>query len=353
MTRPSPAERLVDYLLLVGPGRGVVFEKSFENGSKGSFTSSLGLLSSSWHKVSSPMPTILRRFPSKDRPNFELAFDIAYFCQPEGCCESITEPRSHVFMLTDTETNIQTYGVCLSVPHLFDPLMKAQSPEREMCDLEEPDSMCIQEWGALSICILSRHPFFSFFESCLKTLHHFVANFCRDNLTWNALIRSQFVAQTQPVQTQTGLHGNAGYIHKAVLETESWINNLLAMKAPVPGVTALEVELEVNPALVICYPPSNRLPLFELSVHKVFKKLGVCNVIDIYKLVLSEQKVYLCMRCTCTCVSGFMNRAIVFVISATGEAHVRILQILPVTPQEIRGIVYLHVSSSFPLITLH
>ena len=85
-----------------------------------------------------------------------------------------------------------------------------------------------------------------------------------------------------------------------------------------PGEIALEVELEVNPALVVSYPPSNRLPLLELPVHKVFKKLGVCNVIDIYKLVLSEQKVGVSRD---ECVSVFVNRAVVraFVIANVGE----------------------------------
>lgn len=272
------SNRLVDYLALVGPGRGVVFEKSLsESGGTVSFGSSLGgLTTGSWHKLSHPRPTILRKFPALEHKDFELASDIAYFCQPEGCCTNVTEPQTHVFLLTDTETNVQTYGVCLSLPHLFDPLLKAQDHGEGQCGLTDSDSLCIQEWGVLSVCILSRHPFFTFFKKCLNTLAHFVEHFCGTELTWNALIESQYWPHSQ---------------NRAVEEIEHWVEQLLTLRAPIPGENALEVELEVDPAVVVSYPPSNRLPVLELSVHRVFRRLGVCNVIDIYKLVLSEQKV--------------------------------------------------------------
>ena len=77
-----------------------------------------------------------------------------------------------------------------------------------------------------------------------------------------------------------------------------WINRLLALRAPVPGESALEVELEVDPAIVVCYPPPTRLPLLDLPLNEVFQKLTVCTVIDIFKLVISEQKVV----CVCVCV---------------------------------------------------
>ena len=268
-------DRLIDYLVIVGPGRGVVFEKSAEGMT--SFGSSLGPLNS-WHRVTSPVPTILRRFPQDDHDDVQLAFDMAYFCQPNRSGTEVNSPQTHTFMLTDTETNTRTYGVCFSIPHLFDPLEKAQT----LCNLQEEDSICIQEWGVLSICVLSRHPFFTFLEKCLVTLAHFVERFCGGNLSWNGLIRSQY--------SHPNLHDNSDEF-AAVTEVERWIERLLALKSPAPGVSALEIELEVDPAVVICYPPTNRLPLFDMAVHRIFKRVGVCNLIDIYKLVLSEQKV--------------------------------------------------------------
>ena len=265
----SISERLVDYFLIIGPGRGVVFNKP--KGRKTSFGNRLN----SWYKVSHPVPTILRRFPETDHKDSELPFDVTYFCQPNGCCADVREPRSHIFMLTDTETNIHTYGVCLSLPHLFGSLTSTQEAE-----VLNSDSICIQEWGVLSICILSRHPFFDFFEKSLNTLFHFVDHFCGKDFNWNTLIQARY----QP----SGLHSNTGNM---VHEIEEWINGLISLKAPIPCESALEVELEVDPATVVCYPPSSRLPLLELSVHKMFQRLGVCNVLEIFKLVLSEQKV--------------------------------------------------------------
>lgn len=272
----SFSERLIDYVIVVGPGRGLLFDQSKQR--KTSF-GSLACLDS-WYRVSQPVPTILRRFPATDHKGFELAFDMAYFCQPNGCCADIREPRSHVFMLTDTETNVHTYGVCLSLPHLFDSL-----PSTQECDILDSDSICIQEWGVLSVCILSHHPFFHFFEKSLKTLFHFVEHFGGSDLNWNALIQSHY----QPA----GLHGDKSEDARwnVIQEVEEWIEGLASLKAPIPCESALEVELEVDPATVVCYPPPNRFPLLELPVHKIFQKLGVCTVLEIFKLVLSEQKV--------------------------------------------------------------
>ncbi len=278
------SERLIDYLLLVGPGRGMIFEKSLSSTRRPSPGSSLG---SSWQPVSRPQPTILRKFPSEDHPDFELVPDVAYFCQPDGCCVECSSPKTHTFMLTDTESNLRTYGVCLSLSHLFDPLMELQA-ENDLCSIGEANALCIQEWGVLSVCVLSRHPFFTFLERCLMTLAHFIEHYCGEQLTWNGLIRSQF----SPGQTlDARLPGNAGSWFTVVREVERWIGQLLALKAPQPGESALEVELEVDPAVVVCYPSHSRLPLLDISLHSVLRRVGVCNLIDIYKLVLSEEKV--------------------------------------------------------------
>ena len=287
MNHPPLFERLVDYLVLVGPGRGLVFNKPPPNGMSNGPNNSLA---SGWHTVSRPVPTILRKFPAVPHKDFDLAPDVAYFCQPEGCCVVLPEPKIHVFMLTDTESNTRTYGICLSLPHLFDPLLRAQRWQHhseEMCDLPEADSICIQEWGVLSVCLLTRHPFFHFFAKCLKTLAHFVDHFCGSNLTWNDLITAQYI-DTPPGSPPAR---SAGSKWSAVREVEEWIGRLLALRSPECGENALEVELEVDPAVMVCYPPLNRFPLFDLPVHRVLRRLGVCTVIEIYKLVLSEQKV--------------------------------------------------------------
>ena len=185
----------------------------------------------------------------------------------------------HHFMLTDTETNRRTYGTCLSFSHLFDPTSLMRDRENDVCPVESSDTVCIQEWGVLSICILSHHPFYTFFQKTLLSLHHFVEHFFGEDLTWNALIHAR------------GAAGEGGGQKKAMVEIEKWISQLLSMRAPQQGQSALEVELEVDPAVTIAMPPTNRFPLLDLSVCALFQRLGVCSVIEIFKLVLSEQKV--------------------------------------------------------------
>jgi hypothetical protein len=198
-------------------------------------------------------------------------------------------------MLTDTESNIHTYGICLSIPHLFDPLLKAQLPasavsKGKVWEVNDSESVCIQEWGVLSVCILTRHPFYQFFAKCLKTLSHFVDHFGGKDLNWNALIQAQMNAIKRTTQKRNG-HAHSKQQRQIVSEVQEWIKRLVSLQAPSPGVNVLEVELEVDPAMIVCYPPPNRLPFFELSVHRLFQRLEVCLVIDVYKLVLSEEKV--------------------------------------------------------------
>lgn len=269
---PAPSDHLVDHLLLVGPG--TIFDASSRSPR---FPTSVNP-NSSWYTFHSPQPTILRTFPRGENEFDTLTSDIAYFCQPDGCSVELSEQRIHQFLLTDTETNKRTYGICLSFSHLFDPL---QGESRgDICRVSM-DSVCIQEWGILSVCVLSRHPFYTFFQKILLSLQHFVEHFFGEDLTWNALIHS--------VNCEGGV--GEGGPKKAVVEIEKWISQLLTMRAPVQGQSALEVELEVDPAVTLSIPPTNRLPLLDLSVSQLFLKLGVCCLIEIFKLVLAEQKV--------------------------------------------------------------
>ncbi len=291
-------DRLIDYLFFVGPGRGSVFRRSPSlKRTKSLLGNGIEPLST-WHKISRPVPTILCHFPATQHKDLELAPDVAYFCQPEGPCVQLSEPKLHIFMLTDTESNIHTYGICLSIPHLFDPLLKAQLPasavsKGKVWEVNDSESVCIQEWGVLSMCILTRHPFYQFFAKCLKTLSHFVDHFGGKDLNWNALIQAQMNTLKRTKQKRNG-HAHSKQHRQIVSEVQEWIERLVSLQAPSPGINVLEVELEVDPAMIVCSPTPNRLPLFELSVHRLFQRLEVCLVIDIYKLVLSEEKVHTC-----------------------------------------------------------
>ncbi len=271
MNQDIKHNRLIDYLVLVGPEKKITFDVSHAHPTRSS------------HQCSTSPPVILNRFPAVDHPDFELAYDVSYFCQPEGSNSHSEETKTHIFMLTYTETNRKTYGICLSFPHLFDPPSTVDNSE---CTLL--DNLCIQEWGTLSVCLLSRHPFFQFFSRCLTTLSHFVQDFSETEPLWKELLnhKSPTINPTHPMSRR----------RRILAEIVSWIKQLLVLDAPEPG-SSLEVELEVDPALILAYPSTHRLPLFELPVHRVFATLDVCTVIEIFKLVLSEHKVASCGTC--------------------------------------------------------
>lgn len=286
---PLP-DRLLDYLILVGPGP-VTCESILPSPTTPRCVETTPL--QSWDNITGPIPTILRHFPGGKNQKFELANDVVYFCQPEGCCVELPEPKTHVFMLTDTETNIQTYGVCLMVPHLFDPHL-TQLRSETVNGTGQSDPISIQEWGILSVCILSHHPFFNFFAKCLKTLAHFMQHFGSNELSWNELLRSHSASGMEPGPTKSGESRKVrGHQKKStfIVEVENWISNLLLLPAPEAGRFGLEVELEVEPEVFVCYPPKNRFPLLDLHICQLFQRVGVHTFIEIFKLILSEQKV--------------------------------------------------------------
>ena len=260
--------RLIDYVLLVGPSTRLPDHEA------GDCEPSSG----SWERIFKPQPAILRRYPSTDHPNQPLGEDVAYFCQPEGCHYEVEDPITHLFMLTHTETNTHTYGVCISFPCLVDPVSRAQSRNWEY---QNQDSVSIQEWGVLSLCILSRENFFVFFEKCLRTIIHFVEHFCGDRLSWDLLIHYQFLPSLAGKEDRSG----------PIRELEQWISRLLCLPVPRAGEEVLEVELEVDPAQLLGCPDSTRLSLADFPVHELFHLLGAETAIEVYKLLLMEQKV--------------------------------------------------------------
>ena len=282
MDRDDLPKRLVDYLVLVGPGAVDPMSPRRRSSSK------------SEYQDSAITPKIFNRFPAADHKDYELSCDVAYFCQPEGHTRYfIDEPKTHVFMLTNTVTNTKTYGVCLSLPHLFDPLSKCNGSVNDPSDSVES---FIQEWGVLSICLLSKHPFFNFFTQSLITLTHFVQDFGETEPLWAELLNHKPSSLDSPLISSRR--------QRMLAEILSWIEQLLTLEAPEPG-SALEVELEVNPALLLAYPSATRLPLFDLSVHEVFKRLDVCTVIEIFKLVFSEHKVLEVFPTQCMLYSNY------------------------------------------------
>ena len=274
MAHVSP-DRLVDYIFIVGPSTKLPDPPSSADIPSLSPTSPPP--DDDWQNIFQTKSSVLWRHPTKDIPDQPLTDNVIYFCQPEGHCSIDTENTiTHYFMLTNTETNIRTYGTCISFPYLTDPLVCAQSPNWKR---ENKDTVAIQEWGVLTVCVLSRCDNFLFFEQALNTLIHFVDNFFDSDLSWDLIIHSAHVSSSS----------RADYF--AVLEVTKWVESLLALPVPKPGVEVMEVELEVNPAVLIGYPPSSRFPFVDLPIYYILQKLDVHLVIEIYKLLLLEHKV--------------------------------------------------------------
>ncbi|KAJ8299524.1 hypothetical protein KUTeg_023584 [Tegillarca granosa] len=78
-------------------------------------------------------PELLRRYPLEDHNDFPLAPDIVFFCQPEGCVSvgpkrmSLRETTSFVFSLTEKDSGIVRYGICVNFFRPFEKKVSEKS----------------------------------------------------------------------------------------------------------------------------------------------------------------------------------------------------------------------------------
>ncbi|XP_013925964.1 PREDICTED: MAP kinase-activating death domain protein [Thamnophis sirtalis] len=172
-------------------------------------------------------PELLRRYPLEDHPDFPLSPDVVFFCQPEGCLSvrqkrmSLRDDTSFVFTLTDKDSGITRYGICVNFYRSFQKRISKEKGEgsgghRSRDGQKAPksgDASAVQEERVnesgvslqpqstepvpdtnrsprskssakgihrsrnstlTSLCILSHYPFFSTFRECLYTLKKLV-----------------------------------------------------------------------------------------------------------------------------------------------------------------------------------
>lgn len=175
-------------------------------------------------------PELLRRYPLEDHVDFPLPPDVVFFCQPEGCLSvrqkrmSFRDDTSFVFTLTDKDTGVIRYGICVNFYRSFQkrvPKEKgegtgghraregqkipksgdASAPQEEVgtessesgSSLQAPSTESTPDVNRsprskrlakgshrsrnstlTSLCILSHYPFFSTFRECLYTLKRLV-----------------------------------------------------------------------------------------------------------------------------------------------------------------------------------
>lgn len=154
-------------------------------------------------------PELLRRYPLDDHHDFPLPPDIIFFCQPEGCISvgpkrmSLRETTSFVFTLTEKDSGLVRYGICVN---FFRPIEKKYSDKSKLDRFHNSSAdgntlgVTIDSEGRqrsprtsrklktagrvrnntlTSLCIVSHHPFFSTFRECMFILRKLIDS-CHD-----------------------------------------------------------------------------------------------------------------------------------------------------------------------------
>ncbi|KAG9475835.1 hypothetical protein GDO78_003962 [Eleutherodactylus coqui] len=285
-------------------------------------------------------PELLRRYPLEDHPEFPLPPDVVFFCQPEGCLSvrqkrmSLRDDTSFVFTLTDKDSGVIRYGICVNFYRSFqkripkDKSRKQPKPAPENgCDgsdggqsLQAPSAESTPDInhsprgkrlskGAqrsrnstlTSLCVISHYPFFSTFRECLYTLKRLV-DCCSDRLVSKKAGISKGVQRDTMWRIFTGslqLEEKSNVLLHDLREIEAWIYRLLRSPTPVPGQKRVDVEvlpLELQPPLTFALPDPSRFSLVDFPLHLPLELLGVEACLQVLSCILLEHKVVLQSR---------------------------------------------------------
>ncbi|XP_066439445.1 MAP kinase-activating death domain protein isoform X16 [Eleutherodactylus coqui] len=285
-------------------------------------------------------PELLRRYPLEDHPEFPLPPDVVFFCQPEGCLSvrqkrmSLRDDTSFVFTLTDKDSGVIRYGICVNFYRSFqkripkDKSRKQPKPAPENgCDgsdggqsLQDPSAESTPDInhsprgkrlskGAqrsrnstlTSLCVISHYPFFSTFRECLYTLKRLV-DCCSDRLVSKKAGISKGVQRDTMWRIFTGslqLEEKSNVLLHDLREIEAWIYRLLRSPTPVPGQKRVDVEvlpLELQPPLTFALPDPSRFSLVDFPLHLPLELLGVEACLQVLSCILLEHKVVLQSR---------------------------------------------------------
>uniref|UniRef100_J3S920 MAP kinase-activating death domain protein n=1 Tax=Crotalus adamanteus TaxID=8729 RepID=J3S920_CROAD len=296
-------------------------------------------------------PELLRRYPLEDHTDFPLPPDVVFFCQPEGCLSvrqkrmSLRDDTSFVFMLTDKDTGIIRYGICVNFYRSFQKRIskekgegsgghrvrdgqKAPTVQEERANesLESGVSLKPQSTESVpdtnrsprskpsakgthrsrnstltSLCILSHYPFFSTFRECLYTLKKLV-DCCSERLLGKKLAIPRGVQRDTMWRIFTGsllVEEKSSALLHDLRETEAWIYRLLRSPVPVAGQKRVDVEVlphELQPALTFALPDPSRFSLVDFPLHLPLELLGVDTCLQVLSCILLEHKVVLQSR---------------------------------------------------------
>ncbi|XP_075401863.1 MAP kinase-activating death domain protein isoform X15 [Tenrec ecaudatus] len=296
-------------------------------------------------------PELLRRYPLEDHPEFPLPPDVVFFCQPEGCLSvrqrrmSLRDDTSFVFTLTDKDTGVTRYGICVNFYRSFQKRLPKEKGEaglgsrgkegpRAPCASEEagtdsseggsslpppsadstpdvnqsPRGKCRAKAGSrsrnstlTSLCVLSHYPFFSTFRDCLYTLKRLV-DCCSERLLAKKLGIPRGVQRDTMWRIFTGsllVEEKSSALLQDLREIEAWIYRLLRSPVPVSGQKRVDIEVlpqELQPALTFALPDPSRFNLVDFPLHLPLELLGVEACLQVLTCILLEHKVVLQSR---------------------------------------------------------
>ncbi|XP_055456966.1 MAP kinase-activating death domain protein isoform X20 [Psammomys obesus] len=296
-------------------------------------------------------PELLRRYPLEDHPEFPLPPDVVFFCQPEGCLSvrqrraSLRDDTSFVFTLTDKDTGVTRYGICVNFYRSFQkraPKEKAESgaaprgkeglhapcASEELAPESSEGASTLQPPGAdstpdvsqsprgkrrakagsrsrnstlTSLCVLSHHPFFSAFRECLYTLKRLV-DCCSERLLGKKPGIPRGVQRDTMWRIFTGsllVEEKSSALLHDLREIEAWIYRLLRSPVPVSGQKRVDIEVlppELQPALTFALPDPSRFNLVDFPLHLPLELLGVDACLQVLTCILLEHKVVLQSR---------------------------------------------------------
>uniref|UniRef100_A0A8D1T881 MAP kinase-activating death domain protein n=1 Tax=Sus scrofa TaxID=9823 RepID=A0A8D1T881_PIG len=291
-------------------------------------------------------PELLRRYPLEDHPEFPLPPDVVFFCQPEGCLSvrqrrmSLRDDTSFVFTLTDKDTGVTRYGICVNFYRSFQKRVPKEKGEagagsrgkegpRATCVSEEVSTESLESGSTLqppsadsipdvnqsprgkrrakagsrsrnstltSLCVLSHYPFFSTFRECLYTLKRLV-DCCSERLLGKKLGLPRGIQRDTMWRIFTGsllVEEKSSALLHDLREIEAWIYRLLRSPVPISGQKRVDIEVlpqELQQALTFALPDPSRFTLVDFPLHLPLELLGVDACLQVLTCILLEHKV--------------------------------------------------------------
>ncbi|XP_066217689.1 MAP kinase-activating death domain protein isoform X12 [Saccopteryx leptura] len=296
-------------------------------------------------------PELLRRYPLEDHAEFPLPPDVVFFCQPEGCLSvrqrrmSLRDDTSFVFTLTEKDTGVTRYGICVNFYRSFQKRLPKEKGEagagsrgkegpRATCVSEEAGTESSESGSSLqppsadstpdvnqsprvkrrtkagsrsrnstltSLCVLSHYPFFSTFRECLYTLKRLV-DCCSERLLGKKLGIPRGIQRDTMWRIFTGsllVEEKSSALLHDLREIEAWIYRLLRSPVPISGQKRVDIEVlpqELQPALTFALPDPSRFTLVDFPLHLPLELLGVDACLQVLACILLEHKVVLQSR---------------------------------------------------------